>query len=81
MKVLCVDNRLYNASEERAFPVPQVGETYTVVAEEKMDGTLYYELAEFYDPNDQWLYESECFIPLSNIDETEMKRTYEKEYA
>jgi len=77
MKVICIDVKPYNngTCEELV-----VGETYTVVNSfiygEKI---LVYQLEELPPPTPFHGYDSRRFIPVSEIDETEFVRNYNKE--
>ncbi len=70
MQVICIDNKKYPLSEfTNPALVPKEGSKYTVVNNHySLTGILYYELAECGN-EDAWL--SECFVPVSDIDETE----------
>ena len=76
MRVLCVKgiNKGDDNYEEKRQPAGKYdeiyeGETYTVVNELKKDEIVFYYLAERRHDATYW---SGCFIPLSNIDETEL---------
>lgn len=83
MKVICID-----ASNDGGFPggwMVTEGEIYTVVREipaKGIDGVVSpcYQLKE--DPEgSQWAWDKWQFIPLSQIDETEMIRNYKTQTA
>lgn len=66
MKVLCIENPVPN----KPIPHPIEGGVYTVIQSLKADdGVLIYILQEF-DSN--WAWAAKIFIPLSNIDKTEL---------
>jgi len=81
MKVICIDDKL-RAGEYPDYRVKE-GETYTVVDQrngvDKFGNRIpCYELQEFPKKNmfDANLFQTDRFIPTSNIDETEFERNY-----
>lgn len=72
MKVMCINDTIHEMTGNKFMPKLRIGETYTVVDETEYRGHFFYLLLEFIDPNFKYWYEKEQFIPLSNIDETEL---------
>lgn len=72
MKVICIDNSGYSRlGTLKASDFLKEGETYTVVRE--LEDRDAYIIAEVDHPDGCRKYR---FIPLSQIDETEMERNY-----
>lgn len=69
MKVLCIDD----SNLEYGFL--KYGDVYTVIGEENHMGLICYFLEEIVGES----YVKTRFIPLSEIDETEFERNYNKE--
>lgn len=77
MKVICIDDKWENiGGDVKQWPV--FGEITTVVYAFKDYQGEWYKFQE-YDYN--WDYEQCGFIPLSEINETEFERNYQKETA
>jgi hypothetical protein len=87
MKVICIADftqaigqttgRHYNPKD---FPSPKIGEPYTVVGTDtdKDDGALMHILLEMHDFDGlDIVFDARCFVPCSEIDETEMIREYQ----
>ena len=77
MKVMCIDNSCKLGAQNG--DLLQYGSIYTVVDERICSfglyvGHLVYDLAEVSPERYQFL--ASRFIPISNIDETEMERNY-----
>lgn len=80
MKVFCIDLPGYDYFTCKA-PIPtggmiEEGKVYTVCDTEQINDVLFYCLSEL-SCKDYW--DSSCFVPLSEIDETEFVREYKKE--
>lgn len=79
MKVMCIDGEWKGT----AIGKPAFGVIYTVIDSVKSQGIVWYELAEF--PPDRRgrrdHYESKAFIPLSDIDETELVKERENYFV
>lgn len=73
MKVICIDSNWLSNSKRPFRGFPKEGEIVTVDDMEQSD-ILYYGLIEY--PKEWW--EAAAFIPLSDIDETEMLREFQK---
>ena len=77
MKVICIqtDTKTVKGPQVPTNSVKEV-EVYTVIGGERFNNKQYYRLAEM----DYWtVYLSDLFVPLSQIDETEFERNYNKE--
>lgn len=76
MKVLCIqkDTKIVTGIGENFLLVE--GNTYTVTYMDIYKGEQYYELEEF---GWQELFIAKLFIPLSNIDETELIKEREEQ--
>jgi hypothetical protein len=57
---------------------PKYGDIVTVTRRCYEEGILYYELQEWPKNGE---FEADCFVPLSDIDETEMVREFNTEKA
>ena len=77
MKVICIDAGNYG-NPGFGGPIPKEGDILTVGRAYEYEGIPSYEFVE-YGPN--YLYSQRRFAPLSQIDETEMERNYNKELA
>lgn len=71
MKVMCISDFIENHMK-LYMPKLKVGEIYTVIKETNQNGFSFYLLGEYIDTNFNYWYEQSCFIPLSDIDETEL---------
>ena len=83
MKVICIHAGRVDLSFNKLEPLGLVeGQCYTVIDEyiNEQDYPCYL-LAEITGPNPRGGFKKCRFIPLSNIDETEMKREYNHEPA
>ncbi|HEX8331900.1 MAG TPA: hypothetical protein VF622_04715 [Segetibacter sp.] len=82
MKVICIDAKTREGDKDSpsGWTVKE-GEAYTVRGVfESEDDLMCYALEE--DPdNDEWGFEVNRFIPLSEIDEMEYYQEHQKEYA
>lgn len=80
MKVLCINDSFYAVSNRVInFPLPKMGEIYTVTNTRFCKcgcGIYVFELLECQNGAG---FDTECFVPISDIDETEMERNYKKE--
>jgi hypothetical protein len=80
-KVICIDGKP-RPKEYSHYPPIQEGKQYTITGQEVgyyTDGSPVKCYTILEAPN--WLYEIDRFIPVSEIDETEFQRNYEKEKA
>ena len=79
MKVICINNKK-PLQLERLLPMHWIyeGERYTVTEEFLYPNGIFYLLAERDFGSDRALYNSNRFIPLSQIDETKMVRFAEE---
>lgn len=71
MRVMCISDYIENEMKSY-MPKLKVGEIYTVIKETKESGFYFYLLSEHINPDFNYWYEKSCFIPLSDIDETEL---------
>lgn len=71
MKVICIDGNWNKGGSPVLNEGPKEGEIVTVLNNVDFHGNPCYELQEYRRPP---LWEQENFIPISNIDETEMIR-------
>ena len=74
MKVICIDDRAVQGS-----PKPEIGQAYEVLGGETYLGFYCYLL--FITGDDRHFYWEGYYIPLSDIDETEFVRDYNKQEA
>lgn len=75
MKAMCINGQWYSLTEGRAYDDPKYGEIVTVTDEIKFWNSLWYALEEYPARS----FNADGFIPLSEIDETEMVREYNLE--
>lgn len=73
-KVICINDKPLFGEPEAVW-ILKTGNVYEVISELKYNGFDYYELAE--QPGVAYCVEH--FAPLSEIDETEFERSYNKE--
>lgn len=71
LRVICIDGNWEKGTDRPTYHCPKEGDIVTVVRSVKYMGVWCYKLLE-YTNIDFW--EQENFIPLSQIDETEMTR-------
>lgn len=78
MKVICIDKCTIKTNHIdllKAYRDIKIGDIYTVIYSQIINGNLNYELEEFIHPC-QILWEAKCFVPVSEIDENEFERNY-----
>lgn len=73
MKVICIKVSKTNDCGIENLPHPELGETVTVIDNDTKYGDSFYQLSEYshYKGAAVW-YLTENFIPVSDIDETEL---------
>lgn len=77
MKVICIDDLSRNVTDAaKKHPHPEIGEECVVTSMREAWGGVYYKLLG-YPPSAN--YNSNCFAPISDIDETTFERNYQKE--
>lgn len=79
MKVICIDSEyglkvVVGAETSPDLPPIQEGAILNVIDETIFRGVRCYRFAEYVDVKYRWWYDASHFIPLSDKDETEMKR-------
>lgn len=80
MKVLCIDNDFFQEvpSGEKfdSLPIIPIGTICTIIDEADYSGLHFYRFAEYLHSQGifLWWYDSRSFIPISDIDETQMER-------
>jgi hypothetical protein len=84
MRVLCINEKGWETKVKGIpgepfvkVPGPLYGEVYEVVNEGVTGSQRYYELESW--PDIKWC--AECFIPISDIDETEFERYKQKQFV
>lgn len=85
MQVICTTHKDFNGLGSPTVPVPEIGETVTVINERIVLGVDCYELAEYQAPSMimKWFYDKRNFSPLgSDLDETELvTEEFEEKYC
>jgi len=81
MKVFCINDLGWYKEVKRFFRIkkvdcngPDYGDILTVTREYYDEGELYYDFLEWPPKNGNDGFQARCFIPLSEIDETEFVR-------
>lgn len=71
MRVICIQkaNRLNGKPADNRIPQPEEGNVYNVAAQYDFEEKAFYVLCEFPSNN---IFEASMFIPLSDLDETEL---------
>lgn len=84
MKVFCINDNGWYFDKKIIFwnriiecDGPSYGDINTVTSEYYKEGKLYYDLLEWPPKSNDDGFEADCFIPLSEIDETEMVNSKE----
>jgi len=87
MRLVCINTTGWYQDKKALFGLitykrnckgPKYGDIVTKIKDVYEEGILYYILVEWPDANDEG-FEATSFIPLSEIDETEMERNYKTE--
>ena len=68
----CVERNYFLFKREIDVDGPDYGDINTVLREYYSKGILYYELVEWHPEHPDDGFQADCFIPLSEIDETEL---------